>query len=164
MEQLDNIREQLHHDRFTNEHTYLNESARLEEEDEDWREERIQQLDKIISKGAKEANLQSKKNFEHEISKSNFDKALDEVSKYAMQKPWFQLPEFFKVQKIKEYLENTIECKEDRDKMMKEITLLVYDKELRTKKHVDYDKEEAEVANIPALQYDPETHEYSITT
>ena len=151
MDQIDIIRKQLYDAKFTNELAYLTDPTRLEEDDKDYIDARIAYLQKHIDINNKPPE------------KTDFEVAIDELTKFAKSKPWFQLPEQYKMAKIKEYFDSSQINDELKTKILKDFTTRIYDKQLRTKNDVTYDKEIGKIIEITAFKYNKNDNTYTIT-
>lgn len=153
--EINKIRTDNHNKRFSNELEYLKEKQGSDEfGDEDWISERIALLEKIVAESSKAGKEQ--------IAKGNYEVMVDELDKYIYKKKWHQLPEFHKMKKIYEYLQEKVENEDFKKKILDDINKLIYKKKLNGKNYVVYDEKQQKIISFPALKIDLKSEKFEI--
>lgn len=139
MVDIDNIRHQLFVMKFTNQLEYLQKNTT--EEDNEWKDETIMQLNTIIDKYV----VKKKK----KITKR--EQMSMDIDKYVYMKEWHRLQNGHRMKLIDDYLEKkyTDPLKSD---LRSRFEKLVSVGKLNRKKHVIYDRSITEITSIPALK------------
>ena len=163
-----NIRRKFFRLRFENELEYLkqdidnskidsdneNNSENNENEEENWLVKRIDQLQSIIS------NFDNKNKEIDRSSGTNITETFDEINEQLYRKAWSRLPSFHKMVKIKEYLNELIDDKDEREKLLKEIEKNISNKKLNTKKSIGYSSKDKKILSMSVIKLDKKTNNY----
>lgn len=75
-----------------------------------------------------------------------------EIDKYTYKKQWNKLPPFHKTVKLTQYLNENIQDKVVRDKLIEELTDHAIKGRINTKKYVVYDPNEEKILLLPCLK------------
>lgn len=135
--EINNLRNNLHKNRYYNELNYLEKMNKDEMSDVEIL--RIDNLKKIIN--------------ELEAKENKKSKLFDEIDTYIYRKPWKNLTPFHRFYKIKEYINNQENILDkDKDKLLKELEELIFDNKL-VKNSVIYNPNTEKIESIPALKF-----------
>jgi len=130
--EIDKIRDQFFKDKFQNE---------LDDNDDNdlvtTTSERSEHLTKIINSLNKDNNSKEKDN--------KLDSFLDNIKKYTYMKPWKNLKEFHKREKLNEYIK-TLKTKDEQNKIKNMVDSNI--KKLMGTKHVVYDSANMQIKEI----------------
>lgn len=138
-DKIDNKRGELYLQRFTNEINHLKDS----EQEADT--ERVEKLEEII----KSLQQTQPKN------SNNIDSYFNNIDKHIYTKPWNRLPIFHRIEKMKEFIKENVEDDyEHKEKLVSELTQLLSEKKLNTKKYVDYDSTECKIVDFSTLKFE----------
>ena len=136
---IDKIRDSLNKQRFIDELEFLKTNDNPEKQ-------RIQMLDKIAN-GPVHKELTNKS--------TDIKNYFNDIDKHIYTKPWSKLPVFHKVEKMKEYINETVEKNyEHKEKLIKELTDLLMGKKFTAKKYIDYDQEKCKIVSFSALKFE----------
>ena len=116
--------------------------------DDDLNSDKINTLIKIIT------NVEGV--VEKDTSKSKIQNAFDEIDKMVYKKQWKKFPNFHKNIKIKEYLLEFYETKDERDCIENILLNAVENKELNRDEYVIYDQDICKITAIPILKQNSE--------
>jgi hypothetical protein len=111
--------------------------------------ERIEKLKEILKETKK-------------IKTDKIQGIFDEVDKHIYKKSWNKLLAYHKIIKVKEYIKNTYGEGDFQTQIIEELTKLIDEKKINTKKCVEYDKDKEKIIKIPILVVDIEKKEYNI--
>jgi len=136
---INELRKYLYKQRFTNEIDYL--SANIVDDDADnIHTQRINKLKTIIDSMVKK-------------EKDNIADMFNKIDEFAYKNQWYRLNDVYKLNKIKEYLNEIIKDDDERTDIFEKLTELVNNKKLTTKKTVDYDQAKEKINSISVLKY-----------
>jgi hypothetical protein len=91
--------------------------------------------------------------------KTDAEKMFDEVDKLIFKRPWTKLPPAHKIVKVKQYIGNIKELtKTTQEKLLEELTNIINDGKLGTKRHVVYDPEKELIETIPVLKIEGDSY------
>jgi DNA-binding ferritin-like protein len=124
-------------------------------------QKRVHQLRTIINEYG-DQSLKIKKDYKEKNKTLNDE--LDELTRMVYKKPWNRLPEYHKVSKIKEYVKRLTDNKKVIKELEIKLTIMVEDKKLNTKKHVEYDHKECIIKKINILEFNKEDDTYTFTS
>ena len=142
------MRRKYHKLKFENELKYLKQLESTSDDD-DWIEDRIQNLEEII-KNINDMKPVNKK-------KSMFD----DWNKYIYKKPWDKLYVDHKMSKMKEFIDNNYKNDKFYNKLLNDVENLIYKNKLK-KRHVIYDYTKEEIESIPALKINDDKENFEI--
>lgn len=116
-------------------------------------DERIKLLEQIIEKIKENHNKTKKK-------KLNFD----EVNANIYKKEWHRLSTFHRKEKVKQYINKQYNDLDDKTKkkLLETLTKMVDNKQLSTKKSVNYNKDDEIILDILVLEVDIENNSFSV--
>ena len=152
---IDDIRNKNKKQRFINEQNYLTKDTMCKTQNtiqdgiDNARFVRVNQLETIIN------TINNKQN---NNTKNIFD--VNEIEKYMYKKPWYRLNNIQKINKFEEYIKNNIDTQQEE--LLKELTDLVENKKINTKKAVDYNYETEKIISIHVLKYNKKEKVYEI--
>lgn len=156
---IDAIREELFIERFINELKVMNSLPVYDDNKEDNNEqkERIKMLETIINVHndklkAVESSYKDKKSLKDD---------LNDINKLVFQKSWNKLPDYHKMEKIKEYVTNLINDKKQQQIIIADLNNLLISKKLGVK-IVDYDSTNCVIKSISVLTYNEKDKIYEI--
>lgn len=133
----------LHNKRWQNEIDAINEASDEESDDEILKKELEGNIKSIKKKPEKKKESKKEVDIKRYSAPTDMDSMYDEISKHIYNKPWSRLKDFYKLNKLKEYV-NSFDAKESEKKKL--ISLL--EKKLAEKtlkcKQVTYDHRKTE--------------------
>ena len=145
---LDLIRIDLNLIRFENELKFY-----ADQDPEPLSEERIQTMHKIIESFKKEREEYNKK--------TGKEKYFEEIDKYLYKKPWNRLSNFHKTIKMKEFIQSDYPVAW-QDRLMTDLTQLIEEGKMGSKKQVDYDPLTESIKNIFVIKKNSKDDSFSI--
>nr|QBK88485.1 MAG: hypothetical protein LCMiAC01_01620 [Mimivirus LCMiAC01] len=145
---INELRKHLYKQRFVNEINYL--SADIIADDVDnIHTQRIDQLKTIISSMDKK-----------EID--NITNMFNKIDKFVYRNTWYRLNNIYKLNKIKEYLNENIKDSDERTDILEKLTEMVNNNKLGTKKTVDYDPDKEKINSISVLEYNKKKKKFML--
>ena len=156
---IDAIREELFIERFTKELETMKPSDHVENTDDDaeHHNNRIKMLETIINTHKDklktvESSYKDKKSLKDDIN---------DINKLVFQKSWNKLPDYHKIEKIKEFISGLIKDPKQQKQIISELSNLTISKKL-TAKIVNYDSSACVIKSISILIHNAETNTYEI--
>jgi hypothetical protein len=159
---IDTIREELFLERFTKELESMKllpdqPNENLVDEDLDYRNKRIKMLETIIN-AHKEKLKMAESSYKNQKSLND---DLNDISKLVFQKTWNKLPDYHKMEKIKEYITGLIKDPKLQKRIITDLNNMVISKKL-TMKVVEYDSTNCVIKSIPVLKQNDKDGTYEI--